>query len=47
MSTPIEYVSPVGATTRLIIDLGAIAENWRRLDAIAGPAVTGAAVHQM
>ncbi|MCF4164946.1 alanine racemase [Zavarzinia compransoris] len=35
---------PIGATTRLTVDLGAIAENWRRLAALATPAVTGAAV---
>ncbi|MDD3445177.1 MAG: alanine racemase [Zavarzinia sp.] len=47
MSTPIELLSaegPVGATTRLIIDLDAIAENWRRMAALAAPARAGAAV---
>lgn len=35
---------PIGATTRLTIDLDAIAANWRFLAKTAAPALTGAAV---
>lgn len=35
---------PIGATTRLTIDLDAIAANWRFLAETATPALTGAAV---
>jgi alanine racemase len=36
--------SPVGATSRLTIDLSALAGNWRALAALAPAAATGAAV---
>ncbi|MFA5122048.1 alanine racemase [Zavarzinia sp.] len=40
----IEHVEgPIGATTRLTIDLDAVAANWRILAKIAGPAATAAA----
>lgn len=35
---------PIGATTRLTIDLSAIADNWRTLSRLAAPAIAGAAV---
>jgi len=44
-TAPIDVQSPpLGATSRLTIDLGALAGNWRALAALAPTAATGAAV---
>ncbi|MEZ5799362.1 MAG: hypothetical protein R3D29_01220 [Nitratireductor sp.] len=39
--------SPLVATSRLTIDLGAIVRNWKLLGSFAPNAATGAAVRQM
>lgn len=41
---PVAAEGPIGATTRLTIDLSAIAANWRMLAGLAAPALAGAAV---
>ncbi|MFZ2871073.1 alanine racemase [Zavarzinia sp.] len=41
---PVAAEGPIGATTRLTIDLAAIAANWRMLAGLAAPAIAGAAV---
>lgn len=41
---PVAAEGPIGATTRLTVDLSAIAANWRMLAGLAAPALAGAAV---